>query len=81
METNRICNSLKTRGYPDAILTRAKHITEQKQHNDLLSISQDTQPLDSRPILVLDYNNQFSDIKNIIGKYIPLSSEEDYYYY
>lgn len=56
-ESNRICHSLKAWGYPDAVLQRAEGIVNNKIQDNLLSVKCDEGSIDSRPILVLDYNN------------------------
>lgn len=45
-EANRICTSLKSRGYPDWVLHRAKNIVEHKQRNNfrILKFGQDSGP-------------------------------------
>lgn len=72
-----ICHSLKARGYPDTVLQRAKRIVDNKTRDNLLSVKCGKGTIDSRPILVLDYNNQHTAIKNIVAKYIPILSEDE----
>lgn len=76
-EYTHIQNSLKFRGYPNNVLKRAKNIVDLKAHDKLLSTVKTNVATESRLTLVLEYNNQFSVIKNVVSKYIPILSKDE----
>lgn len=65
------------RGYPEWVLNRTKNIVKHKKSSNLLHPTYIDNLSNQQPTLVLEYKNQFSAIKIIVDKYIPMLMEDE----
>lgn len=77
-EINTITHRFRTRGYTSWVIDRAKNIGSKKSRTQLITNINSTLPDSTpKPVLVLEYNKQFHDIKKIVDKYLPIIMEDD----